>query len=467
MNRNIDIETGAVSDTRLLRLGMGALASLALLAVLSGCHSWRDEQIGNRGLPLIARTENTRSDESTDVISPATWSRASGDTLAPSLDQLHRWAREQSPRIRAASAALAAAEARADYTGRWPDPEIDSRILGFDKDYSIEAALLFTLPLNRGPGAAGRAASFGLSLAQAELAAARFDAVRDVDLVLAGLFTARVRARTHEQLAERATAYAELARQRQSAGLTDPLDVSLVLADAAQDRRAAVRSRDELHALEGELSLLLGLAEPLSTERLSSGVDPVPIPSIEELLAQAGQTRPDWIRARLVYRQAEWQAIQAGRERMPNPSIGPAVTLDPDQTTWGVSVRLALPVFSNRGAAYREALACRDLAYEGLVAEGRHAVWKIERLHHHLRALDEQLAATGGVPIDAAEQALALAQKRYEAGRIDVLLLLAAHRAHADLQLELMELRLARRTARLDLERAVGRSWIPEAVTNE
>ena len=39
--------------------------------------------------------------------------------MAPSLQQLHDWAREQSPQVRAALANLDAATARADGAGRW------------------------------------------------------------------------------------------------------------------------------------------------------------------------------------------------------------------------------------------------------------------------------------------------------------------------------------------------------------
>jgi outer membrane protein TolC len=378
------------------------------------------------------------------------------DTLCPDLEQLHRWARGNSPQVRVAAARLEAAQAHADRAGRWGDPELDGRVLEGEGEPELEAALLFTVPVNGGHSAARRVANVEVALAEMELAAARFDACCELDLVTARLAAARSRTQVHEQMAQRATAYAELARQRQAAGLADPLDVSLILADAARDQRSAERSRDEVRAHESQLNVILGLPQSLVIDAELPGNQRAPVPGLDSLLARAHRSRSAWIRARLNYQRAEWQALRAGRERLPNVAIGPALTRTQDQTRWGVAMGITLPLFANRGADYREALALRDAAYESLAAEGLRASTEIKRLVEHLETIDRQIAVTSGDPLSAAEQALALAQERYAAGRIDVLLLLSAHRAHAELQLEVLDLRLTRQTARLELERALG-----------
>lgn len=453
--------------------GLGVLAALLLLTALGGCHTWRDARVSQGRLPLLMRSESTvPSDPASPPGQPpgvprSSWAHAGADTLAPSIDQLRQWVRERSPEVRAAAAGLAAAEARAGYAGRWPDPDLEGRILSHEGEHGIEAALLFTLPINGVPGAVGRAAAFEVARARADLAAARFDAQRALDIALARLFTARAKVRALEQVAARAAAYATLAQQRQVAGLADPLDVSLVLADAARDRRQALRSGDEVRALEGELGRLLGLSQPLAIVAPPPAGQLCEAPELDVLLDLAGRHRNDWIRAQLFYQQTEWQAIRAGRARLPNPALGPAVTVDQDRTTWGVSVGIAVPLFANRGATYREALAVREGAYQSLVTEGQRAVTEIERLYHHLRSLDQQLAATSGAPSAAAEEALMLATERYQAAQIDVLLLLSAHRAHASLQIEILELKLARRVAFLELEPAVGCSLTGESSVGE
>ncbi len=383
------------------------------------------------------------------------WPSAAGDTLAPSRDQLIAWVREHSPRVRRAQAELAAADARSGYAGRWPDPELDGRVLSVDGELEVEGALLFTLPWNRAPGAAGRAAALERQQRSVALEAARFDAERELSRLLAAWQTAHVRAQVHEEVAARAAEYADLARQRREAGLADPLEVSLIMADAVGDRRAAVRGWEAVRAREGELRVLLNVDVPISCDTILPQNSDRP-PDLDRLLAQADKTRPQWRQARLAYQQAEWEAARAGRERLPNPSVGPALTRNPERTSWGISAGIELPIFTNRGAAYREALAQRDGAYEELLAQRQRARSQIENLYNHIRALIEQLEATSGAPVDAAREALRLAEERYATGQIDVLLLLSAHRAYADLQLEVLNLRLAQHTARLELERAIG-----------
>lgn len=434
------------------------LGAAAVLILAAGCHSWRYDA-GDRG-PLSLRPASAPGsllpDEGIPPASPAAWDTASGDTLAPTIEQLRQYLDEANPAIRAAEAALAGARARARQAGRWADPELDGRVLFRDGEQEAEGALRFALPLNRELGAARQEATVAVTRAHLELASTRFGVQRDLDRVLAELATAHARARVFEEVSARAAAYADLARQRQAAGLADPLDVSLIMAGAAKDRRSAVQSRDETQRLRAELARLLNISAPLAVDaQLPKGAG-AGLPPTDRLLEQADQSSPDWRAAQLAYEEAEWRAEAAARARVPNPTLGPAVTADEERTTWGVAFGIEVPVFANRGAAYAEALARRDGAYEALLAERQHTRTRIQRLHEHLRAVDRQLALTEGEPLRAARDALQLAEDRYEAGQIDVVVLLSAHRAYADLLLEVLALRLDRERARLELEKVIG-----------
>jgi len=473
-------------------IGPRLFGPLVLVFLLAGCHTWRDERVGRSPLSLLeidSPPGEGGSSYGEGHLPAGSWQEAGEDTLWVTVAQLRDWGVEHSPGVRVARAALAAAEARGEHAGRWPDPELSGRVIRPDGETSAEGALLFTLPLNGAAAAAGRVASRDAAQARVAVEAARFAALCDLDQILARLATAYIRAEVCEEVAARAAEYAELTRQRRDAGLADPLDLSLIMADAARDRRAALRSRDEVRAHKSDLRVLLGAARPIAvrpdevkallpglTGELQPIVDgplsamdgPPPaadrplsaldarLPGLDELLLRADRNRPDWKRAQLAYEKAEWEAVRAGRERIPNPVGGPAVTHDGERTSWGVSLGLSIPIFSNRGAAYREALSDRDQAYEAMRGQAHHATAEIERLYHHIGMLDEQLAATSGVPLAAAREARQLAHDRYEAGQVDVLLLLSAHRAYADLEREVLDLRLARHLARVDLERAVG-----------
>ncbi len=434
------------------------LTLLLVLTVSTGCHSWRHGGADRKRLSLLTEAPAGTTPGNAGMIdpAPASWTTAGGDSLAPTIEQLRQHVSERSPAVRTAEAALAAARARAAQAGRWSDPQLEGRVLIHDGNPEAEGALRLALPLNGAAGAAGRAASLATERAEIALAGTRFRAERDLDRILAEVATEEERSRLFEELSARAVAYADLARQRQTAGLADPLDVSLIMAGAARDRRSALQSQDETRRLRAELARLLGVGAHLAVEAPPPPARAPGIPEIDVLLRQAEQSSSVWRGARLAYEEAEWHAARAARARIPNPTLGPAVTANDERTTWGVTFGIELPIFANRGAAYAEALAERDAAYESLLAERQRTRSRVQRLHEHLRAVDQQLELTTEEPLAASRNALALAEDRYEAGQIDVVVLLSAYRAHADLLQEILDLRLERELARLDLETLIG-----------
>ncbi|MBD3237065.1 MAG: hypothetical protein GF330_10200, partial [Candidatus Eisenbacteria bacterium] len=193
----------------------GALwALLVLLGATGGCHSWRDPLVERGALSLGSPPGRAVASQRMGVDATRGVQGASGGGMrAPSVARLREWARTMSPPVRAAEARLAAARARAGCAGRWADPELEGRVLGRDGEVGLEAALRFTLPLNGTTGARGRAAAIALARARSDLSATRFDVECRLALLLSGIRTARSRLRTREEIATRAEAYAELAKQ--------------------------------------------------------------------------------------------------------------------------------------------------------------------------------------------------------------------------------------------------------------
>lgn len=376
---------------------------------------------------------------------------------------MRRLAVMRHPSVLSALAAVAEAQAQRGSAGAWPNPEVDSRALWDDAgDVAVEGALSFALPIGGRLGAARREADLGVELARADLEAAWKGALLELDEALAQVASAQARLALHETLATRSAQYAELIRDRQVTSMADPMDVSLVLADAAQDHRDLIHNRNELHYRESRLRLLLGLQPGTDLGTIQFQPRRRIATSREDLTAAAGTRRDSWRRARLMLQQAEWAAARASRERIPDLNLGPALERAGDETSLGVVAGISIPLFSSGGAPFREALARRDAARVTLRAEERAALTEVDALLTRAEALEAELAAVSGEAADAVALAFELAEARYEAGQIDVLHLLSAHRAYADIKLEILDLELAHREALLELEAAVG--WPPQTV---
>ena len=364
------------------------------------------------------------------------------------------------PEVIAAEARVSEARAHLGTAAAWPNPELEGRVL-FDLDGKAEGegALLFTLPLGGRVGAAEEQAVAELDLAHANLSAARKRAMAETNRLLSRLAHAEARLALFESLAKRSRQYASLARSRKEASVADPLDVALVLADAAGDRRAVTRSRTEIESIKQKLRLLMGLAsgqadivEPrLKRFRLTESQD--------ELVQSALSHRSDLMQARLEVVLADRKATRAAAERVPDLQLGPAVEAREDSVAFGFLLAIPLPVLSTGSGPYREALAAREGARAAYWHATREAVSQIRDAVNRFESIQTELDDLIGEAGGALESALEVAEARYGAGKLDVLRLLSVHRAFAELKLDYLDMLLALREAHIDLELAKG-AWV-------
>ncbi|MBU8869381.1 MAG: TolC family protein [Gemmatimonadales bacterium] len=370
---------------------------------------------------------------------------------------MHQMALRRHPAVLAAEAQVKEAAARNPVSGRLPNPEFESRLMFKDGSRTVfEGALMLSLPLSGRLGAANRVADIDLALAEAALSQARKQAENELGSILVRLEGARTKLALHEELAARSAEYAELARNRLSASLADPLDVSLVLADAASDKRALTRSRLEVVQIEEELLLLIGLNAPHLIIR-TPVIEAVEICSDKEsLVAMAQQHSELLLRARLEYQRAEWESALASRARIPDLRLGPAFNVGKEETEAGFAFSLPLPIFDTGASEYKASLAHRGVAFSALEFEVRSVNSRISMALNRLAALDAALEDLLGEVGASASEAFDLAEGRYFAGQTDVLRLLSAHRTHASVQLEIIELKVARHEVVLELESVIG-----------
>jgi cobalt-zinc-cadmium efflux system outer membrane protein len=387
---------------------------------------------------------------------PVASSGASGELLeAPALRRL---VLERHPAILAARAELAAAEAGVSAAGAWPNPELEGRYLfSGEAEGELEASLTITPPISGRLIAARSAARVERGMAELALESARHDALIQVDELLASLEHHRQHAALAAEVAGSSAQLADLVQQRRAAALADPLEVSIVLAEAARDAAEAAAIQAEREVVRGRLCAMAGL-EPERTAFYPPPLEPM---RLEEdrasLLAAAAEHSAPWVLARMELERAEWTAREASRARIPEPSLGPAVTGDPEQTSLGLVVAVPIPLLAPGTASYRAARAQRDAAHQRLIAAERETRREIDALLSRLVSLEAALASLTDSSLGSARQAARLARERYGAGQLDVLHLQSAQRAWAGLETDTLDLFLAIRHTQLALERRVGR----------
>jgi len=274
--------------------------------------------------------------------------------------------------------------------------------------------------------------------------------------ILVKLEGARKRLALHEELALRSNEYSELSQARLSAAIADPLDVSLVLADAAADKRALVRSREEVAQIEEKLRLLIGV-EDHQLGIKTPPLDTCAISREKEFYVMLARDHSDiLVMARLEYQRAEWEAELASRERIPDLQLGPSINIGEDETETGFAFSLPLPIFDTGASQYEATLANRDAAFSALEYQQRLVNSRIITALNRLVALDTALKDLLTDVAASTSEAFDLAEGRYLAGKTDVLRLLSAHRTYASVQLEIIELKIARHEAVLELESVIG-----------
>jgi len=387
------------------------------------------------------------------VVAAAAWS---GEAL--DADKVRARIVERHPAVAAARAGLEEAEAFRRGAGSWSDPELEGRLLwNGDGDSEIEGALRFAIPWSGRLAAARQAARLNVEMAQQNLETARHQASVEADRLLARLAWSRSLVDLHQSLAARSSEQADLAAQRQEANLADPLEVSLVLADAARDRRALIESRNAEVAIAAMLMLLADLPPAeLKIETVPLHWDP-PVLDRNVLLERSREHGPAVAAARIRMERTVQEVKQASRARLPDLRLGPAVQREEIGTSWGLAVGIPLPLFGRTRADLQAAKARQKGAADALELENRALPVRVETLLAKLEALEQELSELSGEAAEATEQAFRLARARWSTGTIDVLHLLSAHRAFSEIRRERLDTLLQLRETWLDLSLAVGR----------
>ena len=349
-------------------------------------------------------------------------------TLAQALQEADR-----APDVLIARAAEVAAGAWVDATGA-PGPfsfGLATHSVSARESISFSATLRWAG--QRRTAVEASRAEFAAAGGSREMALA--GARRAIRLAWSTVAAGEAAARIATGRAERAERTAEAVRELYDAGRVPRLDRARAVAEAAvaaSDRDGAIEAVGAASAL---LAFLLG--RPAGAPLVTAGDVPAPAPEdpLEKCIARAAISSPGVRLEELRLRAADARVTLAGKNRLPGLSVEAGADFDdPTQPGTDKYAGLGLTIPLGADARKRVALAERDGQTLALDREKRSAAAEAEASWRRTKSARLRFETLDRVALPAAREAADLGRIAYTEGRSDLLRLLDAERALADIE---------------------------------
>ncbi len=273
---------------------------------------------------------------------------------------------------------------------------------------------------------------------------------------------------------------ARLAELTVKAGLNAPANAALARASAADGANSVRSAQAQCDVLVKSIVALSAMPEPELRQKLQQNMATVQAMNaqtamffVANLPAKVLQQRPDIAAAQRTVAAASADAYAANAKRLPMLSLSGSIGntsvrqmgMTTNGSTWSLGpIALTLPLLDGgRNRANTEAaVAAYDEAVVALGAKARNAVREVEEALVNLdsaaqRRADAQAAAKGY------QASLDAAQARYKAGLASLIELEDARRTALLAQQNTLSLERDRIAAWINLYRAAGGGWTPEA----
>ena len=412
------------------------------------------------------------------MAAPASALLAQTDTV--SLARAVAIARGASPRITAATSAVAAATARIGPAGALPDPQLTLGLMnrslsGMSDPLTMnQVTLMQMIPVNGALGQRRQAARFDSSRSDAERDAVQLLVERDVRRSYWELYHAdqalAVMDRTLavlRELAATAGAMYAVGSVPQSDVVRAQVAITRMEQEIAAMRLDRVRAAAELNAAMGrpaEAGIVLPPQDPHQADHAAlRPLDTPPPPPLDSLLAFADSMSPMLRAARAMV--ASSQANQSSVRRMLYPDLGVGVSFghrpDTGDNMASLELGISLPLF-----ARSRQLRMRDEAAAMVAqAEAEENQARLELRAQLLAAREAaetarlQVARIAGTLVPQAEASYQATLAAYRVGKNDFLSVLDAQTALLNYQHDLHSYEAAYGAAGAEVDRLIGRPF--------
>jgi len=322
------------------------------------------------------------------------------------------------------------------------------------------------LPIFGQRGAAVDAARADAQAVGLDREVARNDVRWNASLAWIDTWEATQRARLLAGAAADAQRLASIASERFDAGAAPRLDVVRAGADRVRAEADAASARALVGAAGARLAVWLG-SDPQTPPPIEGGPGvPAQLPPLPALLV-AVQSHPALTRDHAQGDAAERHVALERRLRLPvinaeltvlqgDPTL--ADTSGRQRTDVVAGAAFELPILNARGGAIARAQAQGTLAEAEVSLDSAHLRADLVDAFRRTDAAAARARALGGQALPALDEARALTEESYRAGRADLVRVLEAQRALVDARLAELDAVVAWARAFADLERAAGRA---------
>lgn len=447
-------------------LGLGALLAI-------GCVSLDPSADFDEAMSLVEQRSGWRPEWN------APWSSSidEWEGEAPlDVDQAVTIALRNNRSIRAALEGIASARADLVQSGLLPNPVLSatfgSAINGEGGATSISISLIQQLTDLWLRPARKDAAASALRKQILSVSDEALRLVADVRQAHAGLIYAQraiALTQSHRELVERSI---EITEQRMAAGVASQLDVNrlhqLLL---ALETQLTLQELD-LDKQKRELLGVLGLAEAVANWEAQDDGESIEAWSYEtqesDLMKLAALQRLDVAAARKVYEGKRHELRVANLGSLPEIDAGVAFERDEDRRDeLGPEVNIEIPIFDNNKANVAKAMSElrraeieADLVLQRAVTQTRTA-WLDARANLQLVLFYRERV------IALAQENLQLAEQAFNAGQVDMTVVLETQRELIQAESELNDLEFMAASSMIDLEYAVGGTLTPASESTD
>ena len=362
-------------------------------------------------------------------------STASG--IRVSLQQLLAHALEHSPELGVAQARVSRAKAEVEAQGiALPSDPVVSGGMALRRkqgrsgiDYQVGLSQEIDLAGKRATRV--RAAKAGAVTEERQQEATRWRIHQTVHALYHRAVVAKERVRAASRFVEFGARVLEVARQRLRAGEISELPVRLAETEAAHARQALLDARSRYRAVQLELAQVSGF----STERLPEpvgGLDaPQKAPPLARLVEAARRDDPALRAARARTRAARLRVAAAERAAWPNPIVGVHYEREsdpggPPSHVIGGMLTLPIPLFKGNTPEKLRAKAALDQARAETGRTDAVIAAEVARAAQAVDSGAERVRVFGTEIVPTSENNLALVERAFELGEIDITQVLVA-----------------------------------------
>jgi outer membrane protein, heavy metal efflux system len=366
---------------------------------------------------------------------------------------------DDSPRVRAIRAAIDIARADVTAAGRWPNPRLALNRESVSGITEYLTTVVQPLPISGQRDFQVRAASAMVAAAEARANDALRRARADLRLAFADLVTAQSRERELTGARDRLQELASVLARREAAGDAagfDRLRAEREVADVEADLALAGSDRARAQA-----ALVAFFGDPTAPSRIVAVGAPstTSLPPLDGLVERAEAGRGELQALLREIDAAKLSVSAADRRSVPEPEIVAGMkssnALGGDRGSI-IAVQVPLPLFDH-GGPERAAAEARSRQAEARAASLRQELRAtIAGLHAALQSRRDAAARYRSTAVSSADQFTRIAQVSYDAGERSILELLDAFRTAANARMRLASLDGAVRQLEIELEYVSG-----------